>query len=115
MKEFVISFWPRKHDFFGPRCTPKNISELTAKWGNLANEVFTADEPANIRHLLDSAFNFFNYTHLDFQAPEKYNRIARAIGVHVSATAGDMFCIQYDDTVIWWLCEDIGWKEVFLV
>ncbi len=55
------------------------------------------------------AFDFFNWLHLDFHAPDAVNEVAREHDSHASQSVGDIIEIE---GVGWWMVKSVGWQKL---
>ncbi len=67
--------------------------------------------PANIesKDALGWAFDFFNWTHVDFLAPDEVNDSAREHNTHASQSVGDIVEIEGKG---FWLVRGVGWEKL---
>ncbi len=110
-ENYVISFWPKKHDHFGPKIIPYNMPELHRYCSLLDIAVFPGDNQPTAA-ILENAFHHWNYVDQEFQASDAINARAKILQCHVSATAGDMFSVSDDKNTEWWYCDNIGWLKI---
>jgi len=109
--QVIVSFFPKRHEHFGPTIIPVTIKELHKYCAPL--DIRSFGEGKDDKYVLDHAFNHWNYVGVEYmQAPDEINARASILKCHVSATAGDVFSISDDKSTRWYHCDNIGWSLI---
>ena len=106
-----VSAWHSNYDYMREAFTSKDEIpkvELGVTHGLLPVS-FEIDEE-DVKYAQNRAFEFFNWVHEDFIAPDAVNQFAREFSSHASMSVGDL--VQVGDT--FWYCASIGWEQLSL-
>ena len=110
----LVSYFPKKREFFGPTIIPSSFEELDKYCAPLAGRWFPAEEDSAI---LERAFHYFNFDIADESIPmppPSVKAAAEEFKCMLYATAGSVFSITDSISTRYYYCADIDWIQIVM-